>query len=627
MNFHLTSAVIFIAFFANKCVESASQKEVCPCVPLNVCPEISHFKNDDEKYLTTILKCSESGFVRCCSESDRIKLQANRRSDDDLTDTIFIGDSSEEETTTTEKLIDITTVGIDDNSISETTTELINEITTDFPNEISNTLNDVDNYNKSTNVELVYPDQSEDKNDGKFNNENLFLIYPNNDDLTAARSDSTLMNFVDRENIEFTTATNLNEETTEIDPPTTTPNIEVATTIANNEEKPIQQKRKRVVIKKRLRKKLVDDSLEGAESKISKTLVKPTKNVEESTSPATTTKKKKVRKILKTRSTTIDPNSLTSTTTTQTPLTIKPRKILYDTKRRTNFLKKTPNQIQHDDEDDDDGELSDMTVTLPPIAITTSSTEASTTSTSTTSQPTTTTTTTTPRTTRKTTTTQVASKRTTPLFTTTTTKKSLPKVIQQANRIDLEHKTMIKTLHKALSAIHSGVDMANVEKMIENHRVRMDEIRKNPPISTPTRPYRGSAKFNRPTTIRDYNYNFHDSSRTRNISRPQRITTTTTVKPVERITMRKSPRLAITQPPTPPPTHHPTNFEFKALELPSNAAPNEFRPSQLYGITMDESHQLDIIEIEKIYKTHEPPKSLQNGFFPVIENGTPSTIL
>jgi hypothetical protein len=609
MIFHLTSAVIFIAIFANKCVvECASQKEVCPCVPLNICPEISHhFKETEDKYFSTILKCSESGHVRCCLNSDKMKL-ASRRSDDD-SDTIFIGDSNEDETTT-ENVIDITTK--DDNFISETTTEYINVITTD---ETSNTSNNVIN---SSNVELVYPDHSaKNKSD-----EHLFLIYPNVEDLTTINNDSTLANFINQDEVEFTT-TNINEvNTTEEE--TTIPNIEiVTTTIANNvEEKPIQ-KRKRVVIKKRLKKKLVvSESLEGAESKISKTLVKPNEiQPTEESIPSTsesTTRKKKVRKILRTRSTTIDPNLLTSTTTTSTPLTIKPRKILYDTKTRTNFLKKPSNQIQQDlkDYDVDDDESIDMTVTLPPI--TTSSTEASTT----TSQPTTTTI-------KMTTTSQVMSKKTTPLFTSTVIikKKSLPKVVQQANRIDLEHKTMIQTLHKALFAIHSGVDMVNVEKMIENHKVKMDEIRKNPPAIAPTRPYRGSAKYRRPTTIKDYN--FYDSSRIRNISKAQRLTTTTTTtttKPVERITIRKSPRLAVTQPPTPP-THPINNIKFREFELPSNATPNDFRPSQLYGITMDQSHQLDSAAIEKIYKIHEPPKSLQNGFYPVIENGTPSTIL
>lgn len=626
MLFHLTSAVI-LAFIASKCGECALQREICPCVPLNICPEISHFKDDDEKYFSTVLKCSTTGYVRCCSNNESVK-PALRRSDDS-SNTILISDnddlithefSMKEDIITTEIPIETTTTinsDVDETYATETTTE---EITTEQPSLNNEKLPKIDDGT----VELIYPNREvENKNKSM---ENIFLIFPNGEEAANLKTDeSPLINIEDAAK---------NESTTEIAAKNETTPIPI-------EERP-RQKSKRIVIKKRLKKKL-DDSIEGAESKLTRTIAKPTdikqtvvdtvisrssssirkndRTTEASTKPtltttistsneeSTTLKKKIRRKILKTRPTTIEPTLATTSKFIEITSTSKPmRKVLYDTRSRTNFLKRPSHQNQQEIRDSEEDEMMiDPAVTLPSVAITTS-TAASTT--------------------------EEVSRKTTVSFVTESIKKqqkSLPKVMQQANRIDMEHKTMIQTLQKALSAIHRGVDMVNVEKMIEKHKARLEEIRKNPPTVTPTRPYRGSAKYKRPTMIRDYTSN--DSSRTKKLSKSRTILTTTTTRSPERITIRKSPRLAITQPPTPPTPSSTTVESFSDMgelefELPpKNAKPTDFRASQLYGITMEKSNELDSVDIEKIYKTHEAPKRIQNGFFPVIENGTPSTLL
>ena len=141
----------------------------------------------------------------------------------------------------------------------------------------------------------------------------------------------------------------------------------------------------------------------------------------------------------------------------------------------------------------------------------------------------------------------------------------------------------------------------------------------------PTRPFRGSAKFRKPATsspAREEPEAGVTGTRTRNLSRTRgTLATQTTHK-----STRKSPRTFVTQ----QPISIVPNLDSLLEEVdmpPKQIAPLDFKPSPLFGITMDEFNDFDRDAIEKMHETFQPRLSVQNGFFPVIENGTPSTLL
>ncbi|CAG9805168.1 unnamed protein product [Chironomus riparius] len=603
-------------------------KEICPCVPLNTCPDTQQFKKDDAKYFATILKCNDDGLVRCCKDNE-LQVTALRRMDED--ENLVMTDEAETEdflTSTTTEVYEEpeTTENFMLEPEDDVTTSETPIATTVIENIFSIDLNLPDNDRKSKfideHVDVVYPnlnvDTSIDANKKPI--EDLFIIFPNNDVETVLEE----------------------EKVTE----------PVTTTTTN---KPYR----RVVVRKRLRKKeRTIENLEGAESQVSKTVVEPQPiDVEklkkrlvemlnsryETTTPTsvstegiedveTTTKKKrkKLKKYRKSTTTATTKSSLRgitssvvtlsteaslinklqkdkteeiteAATTTKRPsfgTTMKPkRKLLYDTSSRKNFLKKPHIRLANNhDEEEEPEEHEEIHDHENPIF------EPTTQSTTTTEEPTTTT--------------------------------HVPVVLKLSALIDSEHKSMIETVHKSLKAIHAGVDMKIVKAMIDEHQERVNELRKNPPKMTvptsrftteahhsryqPTRPFRGNVRFNRPiSTLKPKSSNSYPSQpRTRNLSRT-RSTTLTPNKSVRKTHQRQTM------------LPHADNINLnEELNMPLKQEPlNEFHGSPLYGITVDKENYFDIYKIEQLHETFKPSKDIQNGFFPVISNGTPSTVV
>jgi hypothetical protein len=169
---------------------------------------------------------------------------------------------------------------------------------------------------------------------------------------------------------------------------------------------------------------------------------------------------------------------------------------------------------------------------------------------------------------------------------------------------------MIETVHKTLKAVQSGANENQIRSVMAEYDRKLQEIRKNPPTRAttpiPTRPSRGGVRFvmteRRPPQEPMILNN-------KNVLRGRTVTTTKIPKSIQR------------------PIDHEVSH-LNALEVPPTFnAPSDFRPSPLYGMTMDKSNEFDVEEIEKVFDTFTPSPKVQNGFFPVIENGTPSTML
>lgn len=576
------SKFLLIILFASSAIECAKSKEICDCVPLNICPEYNRFNKEDAKYFKTVLKCKEVNYVRCCPDNASVN-SALRRSDD-AENVILIDDVDEFNfgEATTES--DPTTFSPEFDS---TATEAFDDLlTTDVPNpdemETTETLRKSKMVDHS--ISVIYPNHKYPETDKKKQvMEHLFLIFPNGE-------------------IEAASAT--------------------SRPLSNDVESSLDRPMKRVIVRKRLIKK-TSDSLEGAESKISEAVIEPNQmDIEEvkqrlsamhrqnrrrkpseatTTSSTTespveeTTVKKPRRKRIKVRKQPTSTEALLIASTTfksrnekVESSTMKPsRKIIYDTRSRTNFLKR-PSSQQIDDDDMIEPEVTTTTERLTAPTVNYVSFES--------------------------------------VFTTPST----PLVVRAASQIDIEHKAMIETVHKTLSAIHKGVDIKFVEKMLESHKVRMKEMRKNPPATQKpnvesSRPYRGSATFRKPATTPAQNHSDTPAEqtkvRTRNLSRTRNTpsTTQTTQKSV-----RKSPRTS---------TSHVnplmnSNSLLEEVDMPPKQKPPvDFRPSPLFGLTMDRENEFDRDMIEKIHDTLKPSADIQNGFFPVIQNGTPSTLL
>lgn len=579
------STISLIVLLASSAVQSARQREICACVPINVCPKANRFSRDDAKYFSTVLKCKEEGFIRCCPHNEIIDAAARRS--DIAENIILIDDVHEKFDTSTESTE--TTVDAD----LMTTTEPIEDFTTEVALKSERQPKSID-----TNVSVIYPKNDIEERQ-KMVREHLFLIFPNGE-IEAAKATET---------------------------PTSM--------------KPM----KRVIVRKWLVTKAPEDSLQAAESKVSSAVIEPqAMDIEEVKQRLSDMQSNKRRKINKS-----SPITTTTSTTTEKPIeestkkalkkkkrfrkrlqtttavipstkalkvlahaedaestTLKTiRKVVYNTRGRTNFLKRPSSQQTVDE--DDEREVPEVSTEEPS------------------------------KTTRKASTTGVSRRRTTttpkptefsfqlePFFAAATPR---PKVLKQAARIDLEHKMMIETVHKALSAIHSGVDMKFVEKMIESHRTRMKEVRKNPTTtesSAPTRPYRGSARFRKPATTptssQDLRPTATAGTRTRNLSRTRNTVTTTLTT---HKSVRKSPKTLMTQF---NPVINAENTLLEEVDMPpKQKGPKDFRASPLYGITMDKDTEMDGDELDKIHETFLPPST--GGFFPVIHNGTPSTLL
>lgn len=590
MGLSTLSLIVLLASSAVYCAKPYKPSEICACVPLNICPEINRFNKEDARYFATILKCKE-GFIRCCPNNESVN-SALRRSDDD--DNVILIDDNFEKTDFLMKEFDTTTETIDPTTLETENEKLETDTTTEIPNEpltteIPSTEIDVEISEKKrkskfidNNISVVYPNTI-DSDKKKEVMEHLFLIFPNGE-IETALATSTGASLIDE----------------------------------NSSIKPV----KHVIVRKRLIKK-TSESLEGAESQISEAVIEPkpmdikevkkrlsvmnrhnkrrnhlssttaTTTTTESPAEETTVKhRKKVIKFRKKITTTAASSSLKprSEEKVQTTTIKSSRKIIYDASSRTNFLKRPSSQnAYHDDEELNEPEVI-ATTTEPPTESTMNY----------------------------------------PLnylsLETIVTTPMPQNIVQHWNKLDFEHKAMIEAVYKTLSAIHSGVDIKFVEKMIESHKTRMKENRKNAPTSvafpSPTIPYRGSARFRKPVTnqpVQDGVNFLINGTRTRNLSRT-RSTHHTTHK-----STRKAPRTTV--------THKQINPIINSNSLPEEVdmppkqkPPLEFRASPLYGITMDRFNEMDTDTIEKIHETLRLPSGIQNGFFPVIQNGTPSTL-
>lgn len=564
--------ILLVASSAVECAKSFKKSEICPCVPLNICPAANRFSKDDAKYFATVLKCTEVGFVRCCPNNESGDNAARRSDDadniiliDDVPDSSIHAEdlSTESDDESTES----TTVGNELTTLEPTTIAEDDSITTTEPIEIETTSEKlIDN-----SISVIYPNHKyAEAEKRKVMMEHLFLIFPNGE-IEAAMATST-----------------------------STPSL-------NNTEKP-----RRVIVRKRLIKKL-SESLEGAESQKSQSVIEPRQidvdevkkwmivmlrdnrrkndlsTTTESPSEEESTTKKRRRKKIKFRRQRVTSATTSATTSSSVapPTTEKAqkletstmpqkRKIIYDTRSRSNFLRR-PSSHSNDDEPAE-----------PEIITTTTTTTAKPT---TTDEP------------------RFENFHTTPLS----------KVLKHKKLIDDEHRAMIETVHKTLSAIHSGVDLKLVEKMLDNHRKKMNEMRKKTEAAGPTKPYRGSARFRKPETAQPVQAHSSNASgtRTRNLSRTRNTATTQTT---HKSVVRKAQRTFATQPTE--------NLLLEDVDmLPKQKAPRDFKASPLFGITMDKFNEFDNDMIDKIHETLRPSASVQNGFFPVIQNGTPSTRL
>lgn len=580
----MSLSIYLIVLFALSAIEGAKQSEVCVCVPLNICAKVNRFSKEDARYFTTVLKCKDEGYVRCCPQEENANSAVKRRSDD--AENIILIDDKE---------------NIEISPIIETTTEDFDHTTTDVGDDLATTTEDSEEF-LSTEAQFLTTEQPKvDTHEPRVIDNNISVIYPKNLEVEQKKKEMMEHLFLIFPNGEIETA------------------LAESKAIESTSVKPI----KRVVVRKRLVNK-VAKAIEGAESEISETVLEPkpmdVEDVKKRLSDihkshrrndpinATTstniegpieetTEKKQTRKKIRYRkrkaSTTAIPLSppfkaLTERSEKVETSTAKSiHKIIYNTKGRTNFLKRPSSQQSYIEDED---EVTEQEVT----EVTTSMTS-----------------------TEKPEEFSLINESVQSFFTTPTP----PKVLKYANLVDLEHRAMIETVHKTLSAIHSGVDMKLVERMIESHKSRMKKMRKKKPTNinatSPTRPYRGIARSRKPVTpstkvageIRE------TGTRTRNLSRTRNATVTTDAPKT------KSPRTV---------NHASTKTETDLEEvdmLSKFKTPLDFKPSPLYGITMDKFNEFDREAIEKIHETLRPHSKIQNGFFPVIQNGTPSTLL
>lgn len=599
MSLSTLSFIVFIASSALNCAIANKQREICDCVPLNICPEVNRFNKEDAKYFRTVLKCKDEGYVRCCPNNESVN-SALRRSDD-TANVILIDD------------VQSASVDMKDSLGEEellSTTE-VNDLTTLEPEAVPRSL-ESDLITTEAN-ELITTEQpemnTENSRFAKFIDEDVLVVYPNHINSSFNPKMSRKKERMELEHL-FLIFPNGEIEAA----------MATSTSAPSSDESSVSIKPKRVVVKKRLIKKKTD-SLEGAESQRSETVIEPkqmdieevkkrlsamhksrrklptvsTTTTEEPVEETTLKKRKKKIRYRQQKQTTISPVKPIVTSPTFKPreekfnaTTMKPnRKVIYDARGRTNFLRRPSSQQSNIDNDE----------LIEPEVITTTTTPKPTTTTE-----------------------SIVNYVSLQTFFTTPTPIQVVKV---AGQIDFEHKVMIETVYKTLSAIHSGVDIKFVEKMIESHKSRMKDIRKKPltttaPVDRPTRPYRGSATFRKPATAQPVQMEV-TGMRTRNLSRTRNTAATQTTRKVT----SKVPRTLMSQ-------FNPfmnSNDLNEAVDMPpKQKPPGEFKASPLYGITMDKFNEFDGDTIEKIHETLRSPAKTQNGFFPVIVNGTPSTL-
>lgn len=555
--------IITIKLARLTCAAEVTNRELCPCVPLNTCADAHRYNQNDAKYFATVLKCSDIGHVRCC-EVDGGEIY--RRGDDDVNELIITDEEAKKEAKNDEDLEEETTEEL----ILDTTEAILFNIELKLPAAERNS-KFIDDH-----VDVVYPNLVKTLPREQKKDEPLFLIYPDNNLETHE------------------------EENTEVIPETTT-----------------QKSLRRVVVKKRLRKTQENEEiLEASESEISPSIVKPPSSAvfpKRATRPTSkfnrksannglttstettviiddvTTKRrrKKIKKFRKASTTTEATTEAAKTTTTKTEepsstitaklqrsrTTTKPRrKIIYDPSSRVNYLKKPLHIRLEDGTNNDDDEREEAEVTT--LSSLTSSSSAAPTL--------------------------------TPEKTTSTTTQA-PLVIKLKNLIDKEHKAMIETVHKTLTAIHSGADMKVVKSAIASHHDKLKEIRKTTvrptPRSSTTFPQK-PRNFERPTSRGNVRYNPTVATISLNqlevttASRVRTRSSSTTARPSQfRARTTKLPEIDVLK--------HNSLVEDAEINT-----PKDFHPSQLIAISMGETEERIFVPVE----------SENDGFYPIIGN-------
>lgn len=239
-NYLLIPLVIILALIqplqSHPLSERSQLPELCPCLPINLCPRVYGASADDIKYLGEFMKCAKDLEVRCCgasvstlvnapsemepkpqlpSEIDRLKYLADNEIEDVRIEHLTIPPEEPEViTTTTEQPMD------------ESTTELIETttFTTEDPSTETTTMFDEDSFTTTTvpeedvtlprfgkNVQFIYavtpePEEikgskrhgkklsfgsSSEEDDDNVAKENVFIIMPTQfleDEAAAAQS-------------------------------------------------------------------------------------------------------------------------------------------------------------------------------------------------------------------------------------------------------------------------------------------------------------------------------------------------------------------------------------------------------------------------------------------------------
>lgn len=192
-----------------------------------------------------------------------------------------------------------------------------------------------------------------------------------------------------------------------------------------------------------------------------------------------------------------------------------------------------------------------------------------------------------------------------------------------ARNIEHDHQVMIEDVQRVLTIYHKPQFERKIPKIDRFHGDFKNSYFKVPtnPTVLPTRPYRGSAKFVPQYLNRNQIVNEYVALQSRNFPKFKNTPTSVSTGVPQTVPVTSQEQFinnnfAVSD----------SRFLQSGLNLKASG-PVDFRPSLLFGLTLDESNEnFDSKMVEKIHQTFIPSSGIQNGFFPVIQNGTPSPI-
>lgn len=355
-SFYIFSLMVFVSCISlvsceddingnNVEIDSIQRKEICACVPLNTCPTIySSVDSDDSKYFSTVLKCKKVDHVRCCE----LEIKGTKEARVVREVIVDAKDSNEIlEADSTTEYFDFTTLDITESE--ESTTSSLDSL--DVANSKILSLFELDatknkrEPKKLEDISLIFPNPANLSPDtDKTDQNSLYLIFPGSEDVKEINE--------------------LPYPTKPLTKPTKT-NMQI-----HNNKSP----KRRVVIKKRLLKKkpLKEILVESESNLVTSSPVDPVgidmAVIKNKLSQMYKKKKRERISFLKLRTATTknfteeinnssNQNSntmktkyrsrdhhetLITTTNPRQEFTSRPkmRKVVYDTKTRTNFLKR-----------------------------------------------------------------------------------------------------------------------------------------------------------------------------------------------------------------------------------------------------------------------------------------------